>query len=693
LKNSKAVARRIVFGATRLIMLWLFSATTAEAQAATNLLVPRGAVWKYLDDGSDQGAAWRSPAFNDGTWASGGAQLGYGESDEQTELSYGTNAANKHITYYFRHAFQVVGGVSNYSLVTLRLLRDDGAVVYLNGTNVFRSNMPTGSINHRTLASANVGGTAETTFFPTNLPGGVLQDGTNVVAVEVHQFSTNSPDLSFDLELVGLSTPPPTNIPPAVTRGPYLQQGTPTSLIVRWHTDVSTDSRVWFGANSSLLDRQASDSTSTNQHEVLLAGLAPDTKYFYAIGADAGRLAGDESYYFTTAPTNARPARIWVIGDSGTGDQRPRSVYQAYTNFTGARDTDVWLMLGDNAYNTGTDAQYQAAVFEMYPELLRKTVVWPTIGNHDTAFDPTPAPTIPYFRIFSLPANGEAGGVPSGTEKYYSYDHGNIHFVCLDAMSSDRSSDGPMCVWLQQDLAANDKEWLIAYWHHPPYTKGSHDSDTELELIEMRENVAPILEAHGVDLVLCGHSHCYERSYLINGHYGYSATFDEAMKVQSGNGREGETGAYIKPPANTGTIYVVAGSSGQATFVQDDWPHAAMCHSELELGSLVLDIDGPVLRAKFLRETGAINDYFTIVKDSVEALHIVSFARYDDTLTLMWTSRPGKRYLVERATELSTPNWTAASDPIQAGTERLEWSVQIAPGQAHAFYRVVSLTD
>ena len=135
-----------------------------------------------------------------------------------------------------------------------------------------------------------------------------------------------------------------------------------------------------------------------------------------------------------------------------------------------------------------------------------------------------------------------------------------------------------MCAWLQEDLASHDKEWLIAYWHHPPYTKGSHDSDVETELIQMRQNVVPILEAFGTDLVLCGHSHCYERSFLINGHYGLSGTFGATMKRDGGSGREDDTGSYVKPGTNSaeGTVYVVAGCSGQATFLQADGPHSAM---------------------------------------------------------------------------------------------------------------------
>jgi len=661
----------------------------AASSAATNILIPTGSLWRYVDNGSDQGTAWRTRQFEDGSWPSGRAQLGYGDTDEQTTLSFGLNPENKPITYYFRKHFVIEDGTA-FTTARLRVLRDDGAVVYLNGTNVFRSNMPSGAINYRTLAPVNVTGTGETSFFATNLPGALLLTGTNLLAVEVHQFSTNSGDLSFDLEILGITSPSPQR--PTVTRGPYLQQGTPTNVIVRWRTDATATSKVWFGTNEANLDQSSLSPSATNEHIVRLDGLLPGTKYFYAIGDTNGILAGDATYFFFTAPTGNPPTRIWVIGDSGTANDNARSVYQAYTNFAGTRYTDLWLMLGDNAYNTGTDPQYQAAVFDMYPELLRQTVLWPTIGNHDTAFDSTPAPTIPYFRIFSLPMNAEAGGVASGTEKYYSFDYANIHFVCLDAMASDRSPDGPMCVWLQEDLAANDKDWLIAYWHHPPYTKGSHDSDLEGELIEMRENVVPILESFGVDLVLCGHSHCYERSFLINGHYGLSSTFDDTMKKDGGSGREDDTGAYTKaisgPDANEGTVYIVAGSSGQATFGNLD--HPIMYFDELELGSLVLDIDGSVLNAKFLRETGVIDDYFTIVKGPVEEpLQLVAHRPDDQTLTLTWSTRPGRIYRVERTTVLAPPNWIPASPVLPAVGSSLNWSTAIGSSSEHIFYRVV----
>src|SRR6185295_112429 len=207
------------------------------------------------------------------------------------------------------------------------------------------------------------------------------------------------------------------------------------------------------------------------------------------------------------------------------------------------RYTDVWLMLGDDAYDTGTDAEFQAAVFDMFPTYLRQTPLWSAIGNHETAQATNPPLSIPYFQMFSFPTNGEAGGVPSGTEKYYSFDYGRIHFIALDSMTSSRQPGSPMLTWLLNDLESTSQDWIIAFWHHPPYTKGSHNSDTETELIEMRQNVLPILEAGGVDLVLTGHSHCYERSFFINGHYGSSTTFNNTMKIDGGSGREDGTGS------------------------------------------------------------------------------------------------------------------------------------------------------
>jgi hypothetical protein len=413
-----------------------------------------------------------------------------------------------------------------------------------------------------------------------------------------------------------------------VTRGPYLQKATPTSIVVRWRTDVPTTSKVGVRpAGTENYTLSVAAPPATTEHEVAITPLMPDTQYFYQVGDDTTWLAtGDELTFFTAPPAGTvQPTRIWVLGDSGTADANAAAVRDGYSSFNGSHYTDVWLMLGDNAYNTGTDIEYQAAVFDMYPSFLRQTALWPTIGNHDTAYSSTPPADLPYFRTFTLPTAGEAGGEPSGTERYYSFDYAHIHFICLDSMSSDRSATGAMATWLRADLASTNQQWIVAYWHHPPYSKGSHNSDTESELIEMRENFLPILEAGGVDLVLAGHSHNYERSYFINGHYGPSPSFQETMKLNNGDGREDGGGAYRKPaglPANQGAVYAVAGTSGKTSGWTDgssgDMPqqgHPAMIVSLRRLGSVVIDVDGYRMDAKFLRETGAVDDAFTIIKD------------------------------------------------------------------------------
>jgi len=179
----------------------LTPATAGEVYASlpSFTFVAAGSSWKYLDNGSNQGEAWRAPAFNDSAWSSGPAQLGYGEGDEQTEVSYGGNPNAKFITTYFRKSF-VLEDATKLTNAIIHLLRDDGAAVYLNGTQVVRSNL-IGTATYTTPASASVADEEETSFFASRINSALLVTGTNVLAVEVHQSSATSSDVSFDLAL------------------------------------------------------------------------------------------------------------------------------------------------------------------------------------------------------------------------------------------------------------------------------------------------------------------------------------------------------------------------------------------------------------------------------------------------------------------------------------------------------------
>lgn len=600
-----------------MVWLWVFLGvlgSTSVANATDLALVGSGSVWRYLDDGSDQGSAWYAPAFDDSAWASGPAELGYGDGDETTVVSFGPSSSNKFPTTYFRRSFAVADPGAVVRL-TLRLRRDDGAVVYLNGNEVHRSNLPGGAVTYTTYATAAVAGADEANFFETLLDPAALVAGNNTLAVEVHQVNASSSDVSFDLELIA------SDVAFALTRGPYWQLATPTSLVVRWRTDVASDSRVRYGLALDALSETAYDASLTTEHSLTLSGLTPDTEYFFAVGATDVDAAGpDAAHVIRTSPLAgaAKATRVWVVGDAGTADGNQAAVRDAFVAYAGARPADLWLMLGDNAYDTGTDSEYQSAVFDMYADQLRTSPVWPTFGNHDAGSANSATQSGTYFDIFSLPTLAQAGGEPSGTEAYYSFDYGNIHFICLDSMGSSRLPGSAMLTWLEADLQATTAQWVIAYWHHPPYSKGSHDSDVESELVQMRQNVVPILETYGVDLVLAGHSHSYERSYLLDGHYGVSSTLQSSMLMDGGNGRVDGTGAYRKTGQalvpNEGAVYVVAGSSGRLDSVGN---HPAMFAAWSELGSLILDVDGRRLDATFLAADGAVLDWFRIAKTTV----------------------------------------------------------------------------
>lgn len=178
----------------------LHFAAVDVAQRRPVTLLAAGSTWHYWDRGTSPGSTWFRPGFDDSTWNVGPAILGYGGDRETTVIDFGTNSSRKHITTWFRRAF-VVQDPARLTQVRLGLLRDDGAAVYLNGTELFRDNLPAGTLTPQTLASSTVGGAAEVTYFERDVTLTRLVPGTNVLAVELHQASASSSDIAFDLRL------------------------------------------------------------------------------------------------------------------------------------------------------------------------------------------------------------------------------------------------------------------------------------------------------------------------------------------------------------------------------------------------------------------------------------------------------------------------------------------------------------
>jgi hypothetical protein len=427
-----------------------------------------------------------------------------------------------------------------------------------------------------------------------------------------------------------------------VLREPYLQAGTPSSMTIVWRTErgASRQSLVRYGTRLDDLSQTATGSATPPasnpralDHVVTLEGLAPETRYFYAVGSPGGRLAGGgPEHHFTTSPEPGTRRRFTacVFGDSGSGSEEQRAVRDAIRGLAPDEAPDLFLHMGDVAYRDGTDSQYTIRHFSVYAELLRRTPFWPTLGNHDARSADSATQTGPYFEAFVLPRGGEAGGLPSGTEAYYAFDYANVHFVSLDSIESPRGRDEPMLRWLREDLASTRQDWVVAYFHYAPYTKGSHDSDdpadSEGNLVEIRERVLPVLEAGGVDLVLSGHSHSYERSYLIDRVYGFGsppafATPDRATLlaagriVDAGDGRPNGDGPYVKRAGlrgNAGTVYLVAGHGGRTR--PGSGLHPVMHAMDVAAGFVLLTFDGDRLSGRNVRFDGAVTDQFDLVK-------------------------------------------------------------------------------
>lgn len=498
----------------------------------------------------------------------------------------------------------------------------------------------------------------------------------------------------------------------AKTERLFLQQLSDSSVIVKWRGEADTlcfgrkQNRLKTLVQATHTEGNHKEAIikglkpkKTYYYSVGGARFAPEGQQF-TTSPKVGKLPKDKN------------TRIWILGDSGANtDEDPthgghgavsgadavRDGAMRYIAENGGEPIDMLLMLGDNAYLNGSDFNYQQGMFDLYTNLLKKVSAWSTIGNHEMgaivdwnlcetlligrdgnpiypcdvmplikddksgvsmSSDPNSwrsegtsheTSRMPYLDIFSFPTAGELGGVPSGTEQYYSFDQANIHVAVLDSQLSarDETQLEAMAEWLKADLSANKQDWTIVIFHHPPYSKGNnHDSDiTEFNLVDrpmwdMRNQFVPIFEEYGVDVVYSGHAHSYERSHYISGHTGYSETYSHAEHAElvggdperPASGKGEESYAQLSPTSghiDNRVVYTVNGSSGMAdrsSSTVPDWlQHPAHIIQEADtatpkrrglprLGSVLMDVDKKSLTARFVNIDGKVLDSFTITR-------------------------------------------------------------------------------
>jgi len=481
---KKNIMKRSTF-----ILLFVFLVSLSFSQ-----IISQGSTWKYLDDGSDQGTAWQQPGFDDSGWAQGPAQLGYGDGDEATVLSYGSDPNHKYITYYFRQSFQVTDP-DEKPILKVGIVRDDGAVVYINGTEVFRSNMPSGEINYQTNASHTVSGDDEDTFFTYKFLSDVLQSGDNTIAVEIHQRSATSSDISFDLEMEFADYS-------LFRKAPYLlSTGNNDEMLIVWQLDSTKTCLVEWGTDTTYAD--GSETTeeygSDHQHQIALTGLTSHTKYFYRVSC--GNTYEKTGNFITGAEDDAQEISFYAYGDTRTnGGMHNQVAERILDDISQHPDAQTFIISsGDLVANGNSEDDWQNQFFssdyEYIQEMLASLPYVAAIGNHE-------GQGALFHKYFPYP-------MFVSSRYYYSFDYGLAHFTVIDQFTS-YSVGSTQYEWMVNDLASTNKNWKIMIFHEPGWSAGGgHANNSQVQNV-----IQPLCLQYGVDLVINGHNHYYSRAVV-----------------------------------------------------------------------------------------------------------------------------------------------------------------------------------
>ncbi|MBI4613591.1 MAG: metallophosphoesterase family protein [Planctomycetes bacterium] len=281
----------------------------------------------------------------------------------------------------------------------------------------------------------------------------------------------------------------------ALDRRPYLGSVSQEGATISFRTNGICSGAARVGPSPEET-RLVTDEGKHRRHEIRVDGLAPATTYCYWVEGNGKRLS--EPRIFRTAAPPGTPFRFAAFGDSGSGDESQFAVAAAMAR----AEPDLVIHLGDVIYPAGEAELWDERFFEPYAAMLERIPFYAAIGNHDLMT----GNGAPYLDALALPANN-----PLSTERFYSFDWGDVHFVCLDSniVGEDCPEEEAQYEWLANDLANATRRWKIAYFHHPLYgCVGSRQSGNE----KRRKLLEPLLVEGGVDLVLVGHDHHYVRT-------------------------------------------------------------------------------------------------------------------------------------------------------------------------------------
>ena len=401
------------------------------------------------------------------------------------------------------------------------------------------------------------------------------------------------------------------------TRGPSLWRVTTNSILIAWQTDTPSSGKVLYSTHPGAWTAAADTATGT-EHSVTLHGLQPATQYYYRVVIDDVLLT--THLRFRTAPSGVAPFRFVAFGDCGVADANQYAVAARVDSL----NPDLGLILGDVIYEAGEAANFTPRYFTPYASIINHAVFYPVVGNHDIITGGGQ----PFLDAFYLPTNSK-----DGSEKYYSFDYANVHFVALDG---NDYFNADMYDWVEADLAATTKRWNIVYFHQPMYTEPStHTSDLNLRLY-----LEPIFVYHHVDLVLQGHNHNYCRSYPI----------------RNGTAVDTAQGSSYHNPG--GVIYLVAGGGGRVLYPFTG--HDPLIRSAFSVfHTVAVDVAGDSMYVQAVLPNGTVFDCFSIVKRASTAVEASGHETFVGSVQataggpVLLSVRKPKPHPFERSAELS----------------------------------------
>jgi hypothetical protein len=404
-----------------------------------------------------------------------------------------------------------------------------------------------------------------------------------------------------------------------LTRGPLLQNpdALTTTMTLIWWTDVAGNSTVEYGTTTSLGSSKTVAQAGSCEigaagtcHTVQLTGLSPGTRYYYRLLVNGTPVLSTTYFETFRTPADARPLFFTIVGDFGAGSSGQTNV----ASNQNAADPPLVVTVGDNAYENGTQSDWDNNVFiPQYENLLRRAVFMPTLGNHDlNDVGASSWASSVEIKMHLLPRNAPAGQ----EERYYSFDYGDAHLVILD--SNPPALDSTQANWLAADLAATTRKWKFVFLHH-----ASHSCANGIASFGSNGTVknlfGPLFEQYGVDVVFEGHDHIYERSkpvdeFLVGGGSGSDGL--KTIYVMTGAG-----GKTLDSPASSdsGGPYrsPLFGSKSYCPWLSNECPggvggqycsFATFSHTEVEI------TDNSTLTVSTIDQSNNVLDSFTVTK-------------------------------------------------------------------------------